>query len=437
MSKHTLIHLGIGNFFRAHQAIYTQLAGDEWEMIGVSLRHATVRDQLRPYDYKYIVVEKSQEGESDIEITQLKNILVAPESPQTVLDQMTDNACKIVSLTITEKGYYVDPVSAKLQLDHPDVIHDMRNLENPRTAVGFIVSALKRRYRLQREPFTVLSCDNLSHNGYLLKNACLDFARSCDFELADWIAATVAFPSTMVDRIVPASSLDDMSLNRLICEPFKQWVLENNFCNVRPRWELAGAQFVSDVAPYEKMKLRLLNASHSALAYLGFLSGYEYIYQAVSDLELRNFIFDMMTYEIIPYLEHSADMDLFAYRDVLLHRFANPTLPHKTYQVAMDGSQKLPQRIFPSIIACLRSHANCTHLLQVVAAWIRYTSGIDGSGRPFEVQDPLASRMAEIHLCSEDLSALISNFQALEVVFPKELRGEDFAQQLEDCYFYA
>jgi fructuronate reductase len=435
MSTNSIVHLGIGNFFRAHQAVYTQQVGDDWQVIGVSLRRPAVRDQLRSHDYKYSVIEKSQDSESEITIDILKDILVAPESPLAVLNAMTADDCKIVSLTVTEKGYCVDPVTGELQLDHPDIAYDIQHLDTPKTAIGFIVSALHKRHELGLKPFTVMSCDNLNHNGQLLKNACLAFARKHNHELADWMVTNVAFPSTMVDRIVPASLPDDIAKAVIICEPFKQWVIGNKFCNDRPEWELAGAQLVEDVAPFEKMKLRLLNASHSALAYLGFLAGYDFIYEAVQDAQLREFVFNMMTDEIIPYLDMDEGVDLSAYRDELIHRFSNPVLPHRTYQVAMDGSQKLPQRIFPSILTCMQHKADYSHLLRVVVAWIRYTSGVDGKGLKFEVQDPLALHMAEIHhIAHDEVKELIMGYLALEGVFPDGLKTVTFASQLECQY---
>ncbi|MDF1654477.1 MAG: mannitol dehydrogenase family protein [Coxiellaceae bacterium] len=366
MSKQTNIiaHLGIGNFLRAHQAVYTQQANAQsdshWEIHGVSLRQPHVRDILRPQNYRYTVLEKSPAGTHQHVVSVIKDILVEPEASDAVLDLLANPDCKIVTLTITEKGYHT----------------------NANGAVDYLVRALKKRLQENIKPFTVISCDNVNHNGVYLKSLCVELAKSQDAALADWIDNQVGFPNTMVDRIVPATSEEDIAFvakqsafidNAVVpCEPFKQWVIEDHFCNERPRWELAGAQFVDDVTPYETLKLRLLNASHSALAYLGVAAGFETIAEAVKDPQLEKFIFDMMTDEIIPGLEIPEKFDVYAYRDSIIERFKNPSLKHKTTQVAMDGDKKIPLRILPSIEAARLRGLPHDKLQKVVAAYHDY-----------------------------------------------------------------
>ncbi|MDF1760976.1 MAG: mannitol dehydrogenase family protein [Coxiellaceae bacterium] len=366
MSKQAdiIAHLGIGNFQRAHQAVYTQhantLSDSHWEIHGISLRSPTVRDTLSPQNYRYHVLEKSPADTQQQVISVIKNIVVAPESPDAVIELLANPDCKIVTLSITEKGYHTDSNGA----------------------VDYLVRALKQRMKKNIQPFTVISCDNINHNGAYLKSLCVELAASQDAVLADWIESQVAFPSTMVDRIVPATSDEDIALvakqssftdNAVVpCEPFKQWVIQDHFCNERPEWELAGAQFVDDVTPYETLKLRLLNASHSALAYLGVAAGFDTIADAVKSSSLEKFIFDMMTEEIIPGLEIPAKFDVYAYRDSIIERFKNPSLKHKTTQVAMDGDKKIPLRILPSIEVARLKGLPHDKLESVVAAYHDY-----------------------------------------------------------------
>ena len=365
------------------------------------------------------MIEKSAKGEQARIIGVLQHILVAPENPQTVVTQMVDENCKIVSMTITEKGYCHDPASGKL-----------------------IVAALQQRYQKQQQTFTVLSCDNLPHNGKLLRGLILEFSHLIDPQLAIWIDTIVAFPSTMVDRIVPATTINDVSNAEktlgvkdqavITCEPFKQWVIEDHFCNMRPQWELAGVQLVQDVAPFENMKLRMLNGCHSTLAYLGYLAGYEFIYQVLGKRVFVKLIDKMMTSEIIPTLEVPEATDLLAYEDQLIERFKNPNIKHKTYQIAMDGSQKLPQRLLHTIrdrIAVAEDY----HLLALaVAAWIRYACGINEQGEKIFVQDPLAERFATIAAKDNgDVEQLINQFTAINEIFGTDLaRDQNFIEKL-------
>jgi fructuronate reductase len=322
-----------------------------------------------------------------------------------LIARMADPLIRIVSLTITEKGYCHTPQTGELNTDHPDIVHDLANPDAPRSAPGFIVAALARRRELGIAPFTVLSCDNLSANGHTVKRILTQFASLRSRELGQWIAEQVACPSTMVDRIVPettdadrAAVAADLGLTDawpVITEPFTQWIVEDRFPAGRPDFARAGVQLVSDVTPFEHMKLRLLNASHSALAYLGYLAGFETIAAVMTDDRFAAFARGVME-EAAVTLSMPAGTDLAAYSASLLKRFANPALHHRTWQIAMDGSQKLPQRLLGTMQDRLRLGLPIdTHAL-AVAGWMRYVTARDENGKAIDVRDPLAAELASI-----------------------------------------
>jgi fructuronate reductase len=365
----------------------------------------------------------------------LKQLLVAPEGPQEVIEQIAAPATAIVSLTVTEKGYCHDPASGRLDWSHPDIRHDLATPGRPRSAVGMLVAGLGRRRSRQIAPPTVMSCDNLPANGRTLRDLVIAFAARRDGTLARWIEAEVAFPCSMVDRIVPATTAADIAqideaitlhdAAPVVCEPFRQWVIEDRFAGPRPAWELAGAELVAEVAPYEEMKLRLLNGSHSAIAYLGFLAGFEHVFEVMAAPDFVAFLRRLMA-EVAPTLRVPSDLD--AYQATLIERFANPALAHRTSQIAIDGSQKLPQRLLGTIRDRLRADAPIDRLSLAVAAWVRYASGRDEQGRPIEVADPLASHFAAISAAAgNDPAALVRGFLELGEVFGTDLpRDERF-----------
>ena len=318
---------------------------------------------------------------------------------------MTDPRIRIVSLTVTEKGYCHDPATGALDARHPDVVHDLANPATPVSAPGLLVRALELRRAAGLRPFTVLSCDNLPANGETTARVVVGFAALRSPDLAGYIEKEVAFPSTMVDRIVPATTDDDRVLVRaatglsdawpVVTEPFTQWVIEDRFPTGRPAFDEAGAQFVADVRPFELMKLRMLNGSHSTLAYLGYLAGHAFVSDAIADPDFHALIRGLMNDEVMPTLSREVG-DLAAYRDALLARFANPALKHRTWQIAMDGSQKLPQRLLGTIRDRLASGQPITRLALGVAGWMRYVTGIDEQGRTIDVRDPLAVKLHDI-----------------------------------------
>jgi fructuronate reductase len=434
-----IVHLGIGAFHRGHMAAYTQDAltqrpGD-WGITGVSLRSPDIRDRLAPQDGLYTLVERSPAGERLTLIGTVREVLVAPEDPARVIARIADPKTRIVSLTVTEKGYCHDPATGRLREDDPEIRHDLTVPDAPRTTIGVLVRALARR-RAAGAPLTILSCDNLPHNGATLAGIVGRFAELVDPALARWIAESIAFPSTMIDRIVPATTDADRTAVAarlgledaapVLVEPFRQWVIEDRFVAGRPAWDSVGAELVADVAPFEAMKLRLLNATHSGMAYLGFLAGFEFIYQVIAEPAFRRFVERLMREEAAPTLRLPSGVDLAAYQEALVERFANPALGHRCAQIAMDGSQKLPQRLLGTIRDRLAAGASIDHLALAVAAWQRYIRGIDEQGRAYTVSDPLAEKLVQVDReAGPDPRAKVDALLGVRAVFGDDLRQSD------------
>jgi fructuronate reductase len=402
-----IVHIGLGAFHRAHQAVYTDDSLNRtpgpWGICGVSLRSPDTRDALAPQDCLYTVAVRDASGDHLRVVGSITGTLVAPEDPAAVLDRLTRPATRIVTITVTEKGYCHEPATGALNRQHPGIQHDLQNPGQPRTLSGFLVEALARRRQAGTPPFTVLSCDNLPDNGHVTAGILRQFAELRDPELGKWIADNVACPSSMVDRIVPATTDEDRETVAralgltdawpVMTEPFSQWVIEDNFPAGRPAWELEGAELVADVRPYELMKLRLLNGSHSCIAYLGYLAGHQTVSDAMADTVFVSFTRSLMDEEVTPTLNVPPGADLTRYKAALLERFANPALKHRTWQIAMDGSQKLPQRLLGTIRDRLATGQPFDRLALGVAAWMRYVGGVDEQGQPIDVRDPLADRL--------------------------------------------
>ena len=405
--KAGIVHLGIGAFHRAHQAFYTEAVlnefGGDWGIVGCSLRSPSVRDQLVPQDCLYTLVERSGEGEKLQIIGAVKDTVVGPENPQALVAIIAESNIKIVSLTVTEKGYCHDPATGNLNLNHPDIVHDLANLDRPVSAIGFLVAALKKRYEAGQKAFTLLSCDNLPNNGEVLEKVIVQFAQQIDASLAQWIKTNATFPCTMIDRIVPATTDDDRrdiearlgvrDEGMVVCEPFTQWVVEDKFADGRPAWEKVGVLMVEDVRVFEKIKLRLLNGAHSTMAYTGYLSGFQYISEVMEQPAFVNLVKTYMAREAGETVSAPAGFDIEAYKQQLRDRFSNKALKHRTWQIAMDGSQKLPQRLLETLREQLAGNGHIDILCLGVAAWIRYVSGVDELGNPIEVSDPLAKEL--------------------------------------------
>jgi fructuronate reductase len=405
-----IVHLGIGAFHRAHQAVYVddRLAAGErdWAICGASLRSPETCEALQPQDGLYTCAVRSGDGERLRVVGSVRRLLVALENPDVLLWSIAHPAVRIVSLTVTEKGYCHDPATGMLNERHPDIAADLATPSQPRSAPGFLVEALRRRRESGTPPFTVLCCDNLPANGHTVRSVVTRLAALRDPDLGRWVEGEVAFPSTMVDRIVPATTGGDrvavsarLGLDDawpVVTEPFTQWVVEDRFTSGRPRLEEAGVELVGDVAPYELMKLRLLNGSHSTLAYLGYLAGYETVSDTMADAAFARFIQALIDEEVTPTLRMPHDVDLTGYKASLLKRFANPALKHRTSQIAMDGSQKLPQRLLGTVRDRLKSGAPINRLALGVAAWMRYVTGTDERGQPIDIRDPLSERLVRI-----------------------------------------
>lgn len=434
-----IVHLGLGAFFRAHGALYIEeamrISGGDWGILGVSLRHPDLRDRLAPQNYAYTACELGPGGEALRIGTAVRSMLVAPEDPGAVLDAMADPAVKIVSLTVTEKGYCHAPSTGKLDFAHPDIVADLADPQRPKSAPGFLCRALDRRRKAGLSSFTVLCCDNLPENGAMLRGIVLELAKRMDEDLAVWIEAECSFPCTMVDRIVPATT--DADIERLaertdvfdaapvMHEPFRQWVIEDRFTGgARPDLGAVGVELVEDVRPYEHMKLRCLNGTHSALAYLGYLAGAETVSEAIARTALSGFIRHLWANEIIPVLTPPPGVDLNAYADALMARYANPGIRHRTWQIAMDGSLKLPQRLLGSIAENLAAGHAPEGLFLVVAAWMRYTSGTDEKGDAIDVRDPMADRLRAIWENGGSLADIVRGYLAIGEIFPAFLAAD-------------
>jgi fructuronate reductase len=430
-----IVHLGLGAFHRAHQAVYTDaILGrhPRWGICGVSLKTPRVIAALTPQDGLYTVLGKSVEGTTARVIGAVREMLFLGTQRDRVIGRIADPAVRVVSLTVTEKGYCHDPATGRLDLAHPDIAHDLAHPEAPVSAIGVLAAGLAARRKALGGPVNVICCDNLPHNGRTVGGIVAAYAQASDPLLAEWIGAHVAFPCTMVDRIVPATTEADLAETArllgvvdaapVVCEPYNCWVIENRFAAARPPWEEAGAEVVADVAPFETMKLRLLNGSHSALAYLGFLSGHEFIWQASTDPLLATLVERLMAEEVIPTLAAPPGVDLRSYVAQLMLRFRNPALPHRTQQIAMDGSQKLPQRLLSTVRERLARGGSIAHLALAVAGWIRYASGTDEHGKPIAVSDPLAAKFAAItNAARGNASHIADGFLDLAEVFGADL----------------
>jgi fructuronate reductase len=430
-----IVHLGLGAFFRAFGCVYVadamQAAGGDWGIVGVSLRSPDTRDALKPQDWAYTSVTLTPDGPQTRVIDVLNDVLVAPEDPQAVLDAMFDPAVRIVSLTVTEKGYCHNPATGALNMGHPDILYDLtHNL--PRSAPGYLVRALQQRHAAGIAPFTVLTCDNLPHNGALVRGVVLDMARRIDPALADWIAENGRFPATMVDRITPATTDEDIKTVETLTglhdaapvmhEPFRQWAVQDDFVNGdRPDLAAAGAQLVDDVAAFEDMKLRMLNGTHSALAYLGYLAGHETISDTVADPAFAAYVRHCWE-EIMPAVAAPPGVDLTDYADALFDRYANPAIRHRTWQIAMDGSQKLPQRLLGTLRANLDAGRDSPALCLAVAGWMRYVAGKDEAGQPIDVRDPLADLLRDT--ATDSATGTVAALLSLDQIFPADLAAQ-------------
>ncbi len=414
--KTGIVHLGIGAFMRAHMAAATEAAigaGDlRWGMVGVSLRQADTRDALAPQDGLYTLAIRDADAQGQPRqrlqvIGAVRSLLVAPENPQAVLNAIAAPDTRIVSLTVTEKGYCHDPATGALRLDHPDIVHDLAHAKAPRSAIGMLVYGLQLRHARGHGQLTLMSLDNLPANGRVLRAAVLRFAEEIDSTLRIWIEGQCRFPCSMVDRIVPkttdadretvSAALGCVDAWPVLGEPFFDWAIEDEFAADRPDWTLGGARFVPDAEPFEKLKLRMVNGTHSSLAYLGAMAGWQTVDKAIGQPALRMHIEALMRDEIEPTLPALPGLDVAAYRHNLLARYANPALAHRTHQIAMDGSQKLPQRLLGTLRDRLARKLPVTRMALGLAAWMHYLRGADELGQSYSIDDPHAAALTALY----------------------------------------
>ncbi len=444
-AKAGIVHLGTGAFHKAHQAVYTDGAmaasGGDWMITGVSLRSADVADALNPQNGLYTLLVRGPEGVFPRVIGSVREVLVAPHGPEHVIQALAREETRIVSLTITEKGYGLDPRTGGLDLEHPAIAADLNDPRRTVSALGFVVAGLRLRMMKDYAPFTVLCCDNLPNNGRILRRLVLEFAEARDPKMVAWIRDRVTFPSTMVDRITPASTPRTFEdVERLIgrtdlaaveTEPFTQWIVEDDFVSGRPDWEAAGAVFVADVAPYEKMKLRMLNGAHSTLAYAGYLAGHAFVRDVMGDADLVAIIERHMAAAAAT-LDPVHGIDLADYARDLRLRFANPAIAHQTYQIAMDGTQKLPQRLLEPALVALERGQSLEPFAFSVAAWMRYAVGRKDDGESHALRDPREAEIKSI-VAGEggDATALATVLFNLPGLFPARLvEADGFAEMV-------
>ena len=426
-----ILHVGVGNFHRAHQAVYLDdlfNAGRDldWAVLGAGIRpgDAAMRRALAPQDWLTTVVELEPGAHAARVTGAMTGFVPVGEDARAIVDALDDPALRIVSLTVTEGGYCIDPATGAFDPEHPEIRHDAARPDLPKSVFGAIVAALRRRRDRSFAPFTVMSCDNIPHNGQAARNAVAGLAELIDAGLAAFIREQVAFPDSMVDRITPATTDRHRALVAerfgirdnwpVFCEPYRQWVLEDRFPAGRPALEEVGVTFTRDVAAFELMKIRILNGGHAAIAYSGALLGIHYVHDAMADPQVRSFLDRLETQEIVPCVPPVPGVDLSAYWGLVARRFSNPEIGDTIPRLAQDGSNRQPKFILPSTRDRLRAGADVTGLALVSALWCRYCAGTDDAGAPVALDDPNAARLTPAaRAAKEDPTA----FLALKEIF--------------------
>lgn len=409
-----IVHFGVGGFHRAHQAMYLDTlmnAGKalDWGICGVGVMPADKRMQevMAAQDGLYTLVVKHPDGRYEPRVIgSIVDYLFAPSDPEAVIEKMAAPATRIVSLTVTEGGYNFHHVTGEFNFETPDVVHDLADGATPRTTFGLITEALRRRRERRQPPFTLMSCDNIQGNGDVARKMFVAFAERKDPELGAWMAREVCFPNSMVDRITPVTTAEDIEeVQRrfgiedawpVVCEPFVQWVLEDRFNQGRPPYEEVGVQIVDDVEPYELMKLRLLNASHQALTYFGYLAGYRYAHEVCQQSLFADFLLAYMDEEATPTLEPVPGVDLAAYKRTLIERFSNPEIRDTLARLCAESSDRIPKWLLPVVREQLSLGGEIKRSAAVVASWARYAEGMDEAGERIEVVDRLADELMAI-----------------------------------------
>ncbi|PWC31377.1 mannitol dehydrogenase family protein [Azospirillum sp. TSO35-2] len=434
-----IVHLGLGAFCRAHLATYTDAVlaagATDWGIVGVDLLSPAIRDALKPQDCLYTVLTR-EDGRDQVQVVgSFIDAMATADQRDAVIALMARPEIRIVTLTVTEKGYCQDAATGALDEAHPLIRADLADPAQPRSVPGLLVEAIRARRAAGVPPFTVLVCDNLAQNGTKVRGIVIRFAELRDPELAAYIAAQVSFPCTMVDRITPATQdADRLAVDTalgfedrwpVVTEPFRQWVIEDRFPLGRPAWETAGAIIVDDVHPFELMKLRCLNGAHSLLAYLSVVAGIGTVAEAMADPQLPAVVRRLWAEDLIPTLPPVPDTDIPAYTQALEARFRNPGIRHRTLQISSDGSQKLPPRLLEPARERIAAGVQPTVIPLAVAAWMRFLLGEDEAGAVYAVADPLAgdlTRIAQAH--RDDSAALVDALFAVEDIFAPELAAD-------------
>ena len=443
-----MVHIGVGGFHRAHQAFYTHLlqekiGASEWGICGVGLRvgDQKIHDVLKAQDGLYTLIVKHPDGtvESQI-IGSIVDFLLGHNDPEPVINIMAAPSTKIVSLTITEGGYNFNPSTGEFDFENPDIQHELSHPDSPKTVYGFLTAALKKRRDAGLPAFTIMSCDNIQHNGDITRAMLLTFIKKLDSELAEWVEAQVQFPNTMVDRITPVTTQADIAyLNDtygikddwpVTCEPFIQWVVEDKFSAGRPEFEKVGVQFVPDVKPYEKMKLRLLNAGHSVLGILGAIHGHKTINACMEDEIFVTYLRAFMDKEASPILDEVKGIDLNGYKNSLEKRFANPNIKDSVSRICSESSAKLPKFLIATLQENLARQGSIQFSTLVLAAWCYYSDkNVDSHGEPIEIIDVMS---AELHKAAKQTEVDPLAFIKQKSLFGDLAKNERFANLYVD-----
>ncbi len=448
-----IVHIGVGGFHRSHQAFYLdeyfhQHPGSEWGICGVGLLDIDfdrrMRDALLSQDCLYTLVERSKEGDRARIIGSITRYLFAPNNRQAVIEAMATPECRIVSLTTTESGYYYIEGSGEFDANHPTIQHDLQHPDEPIGTYGYLTAALEKRRKNGLAPFTILSCDNLQGNGNMVRKMLTTFAEMRQPNLGSWIAQNVAFPNCMVDRITPLTTPAEIEMVAqqfgiddafpCVAEPFIQWVIEDNFCAGRPNWESVGVQMTNDVHPYEMMKIRLLNASHMLIGYLGSLAGYTYVYEVMADPLFKQAVANLMD-EITPTLQPVPGIDLDDYKKTLIERFSNPKIRDQLPRLCLNGSAKIPKFVLGSLRDKLQLGGAIDYLSLTIAAWFRYLNGYDDQNRPISIDDPLADILTQKARSGKtDPAPLLSMVEIFGDLIQSPRFVETVAHQLSSLY---
>lgn len=443
--KTGIVHIGVGGFHRAHQAYYMhqllqKAEATDWAICGIGLREAdrNMANVLEKQDCLYTLITQHPSGKIESEVIgSITNYLLAPDNPQLVIDKLAHSHTKIVSLTITEGGYNFNPTTGDFNFENPAIQHELSHPDQPKTVYGYLTAALQKRRANGLPPFTILSCDNIQHNGDMTRKMVLAFAEKQDIGLANWIASEVGFPNTMVDRITPVTT--PMATNYLktthgitdewcvVCEPFIQWVVEDKFSNGRPPLEQLGVQFVPDVTPYEKMKIRLLNAGHSVLGIPGAIHGHPTIDACMQDRVFSKFMRQFMDKEVTPILGEIKGIHMEQYKDTLEERFANPNIKDSVSRICSESAAKLPKFLIPTLRENIAQGGSIQYATFILATWCYYCDkGVAESGKPLEIID---AQIDILHKAAKDTERNWTAFLELPEIFGDLAKNKRFTQE--------